>query len=241
MNLDDIKKKLIFLAGDIRREKCIGGFAWGKYEHFLDYDESMFSILYANEGYIGLHRNRGDLSNVGVPGFMKHAWIYTGGNYIVEAVSEGVLKRNHLHASHGTDYLLILEPIISREVQQEAAKKALYLSELNLPYDDHFKFNLEINDSLFADKDIAQENMKTFDIGMTCSEVSSVCYVGHRRELGIFRTKLGKREVVLPDAFISTHFKIRFASKYTTPEVAKSFDLGEEGCTMIEEYWKERK
>jgi hypothetical protein len=237
----NLRKKLIFLAGDIRREKCIGGFAWGKYKHLLDYDESMFSILYANEGYIGLHRNRGDLSNVGVPGFMKHAWIYTGGNYIVEAVSEGVLKRNHLWASHNTDYVIILEPLVSDETKQEAAKRASWLADLNLPYDDHFNFDLEIGDTLFADKEIAQANMKKFDLGFSCSEVSAVCYAGHRRELGIFRTKLGKRNVVLPDAFISTHFKIRFVSKYTTPEVAKSFDLGEEGCTMIEEYWKERK
>jgi hypothetical protein len=237
----NLRKKLIFLAGDIRRERCFGGFAWGKYKHLLDYEESMFSILYANEGFIGLHRNRGDLSNVGVPGFMKHAWIYTGGNYIVEAVSEGVLKRNHLWASHNTDYLLILEPLVPVEVRQEAARKALYLAELNLPYDDHFRFDFDIGDSLFADKKFAQENMKKFDLGFSCSEVASVCYVGHRRELGIFKTKLGKREVVLPDAFISTHCKVIFASKYATPEVAKSFGLEEEGCTMIEEYWKERK
>jgi hypothetical protein len=240
MNMDNIKKNLIFTAGDIRREKCLGGFAWGKYEHQLDYDESMLSILYANEGYIGLHRNRGDLSNLGVPGCMKHAWIYTGGNNIVEAVSEGVLKRNHLHASHNTDYVIILKPRVSNEIQQKAAKNALYLAELNLPYDDHFKFNLEVNDFLFADKQTAQNNMKTFDIGMTCSEVVSVCYVGHRRELGIYRTKLGKRDVVLPDAFLSTHFDVVWASTHMTLDNALKLGLHEEGCSLLGEYWRNK-
>jgi hypothetical protein len=236
--VDQIKKKLIFLAGDIRREKCLGGFAWGKYPHKLEYDESILSVLYADEGYIGLHRNIGDLSNKGYPGFTKHAWLYTGGNYIVEAVSEGVLKRNHMYASHDTDYLIILKPLTSIDVRKEAVKRALYLAYLKMPYDDHFKFDLDVEESLFADKEIALENMRKFDLGFSCSELVSFCYVANRRVLGIYRTKFGSRQVVLPDAFISTHFEIVFASKETTPETAKKLGLCEEGVEQLSDYWR---
>jgi hypothetical protein len=233
--LRDIYRKFIFLAGDVRREHCIGGFAVGSYEHLIDYEEALFSNLFGCEGYIGLHRNVGDLSNIALPGFMKHAWIYLGGHNIIESVSEGVINRNFLYPTM-SDYVVILKPNVPIDAMQIAVERAKMM--VGCPYDDKFKFDIEVVDELFKDKETALDNMKQFELGVSCSELVSLCYVGHRRALGLYRTKLGKREVILPDSFISTHFEIVWASKETKPEIAKELGLPEEGCKMIEEYWK---
>ncbi len=94
---------------------------------------------------------------------------------------------------------------------------------------------------LFQDKETALANMREYGLGVSCTEMVALCYVGHRRELGLYRTKLGKRQVILPDAYLSTHFEVVWASKYTTPDTALELGLHEEGCSMIREYWERRK
>jgi len=237
MNIKNIKRDLIFLAGDIRKEKCPLGFAWGKYPHLIDYDEAMQSLAFSSIGFIGLHRNIGDLSNIAINGFMKHAWLYTGDG-IVEAVSEGVLNRSSLHGIM-SDYAVILKPSVEYQVRKEAADRAFEM--VGCPYDVTFSFDLEIEEELFKDKTTAVSNMQNYGLGVSCSEMVALCYVGHRRELGMFRTDLGKRHVILPDAFMSTHFEVVWASKHTTPENADKLGLHEEGCTLLKEYWEKQK
>jgi len=236
MNIRDIKKKIIFVAGDIRREHCLLGFAWGEYKRFIDYDEMVIAIERSYPGYIGLHRNRGDLSNVAIKGFMKHAWLIDKKNttQIIEAVSEGVVCRSPYYPLH-TDYAVILKPLISERARYDAVDRAHLM--IGCPYDDTFTFDLEIESDLFQDKKTALINMRKYGLGVSCTEMVALCYVGHRRELGLYRTKMRGRDVIMPDAYLSTHFKIVWASKYTTPDRAKSFGLHEEGCVMLQEYW----
>jgi hypothetical protein len=234
-----MRKKLIFFAGDIRREHCPFGFAWGKYEHLIDYDEASIASWVGSMGYIGLHRNRGDFSNKAITGFMKHAWLFDGNHNIIEAVSEGVLDRHPFHALL-SDYVVILKPVVCEKAMMEAVKRGKWISELKLPYDDHFRFDLEIEESLFADKEIALANMRQYSLGVSCTELVALCYVGHRRELGLYRTKAGSRQVILPDAYLSTHFEVVWASKHTTPDNALMLGLHEEGCSMLREYWEQR-
>lgn len=229
---------MIFFAGDIRREHCPFGFAWGKYEHLIDYTEMEEACKLARFGYIGLHRNRGDLSNVAISGFMKHAWLWTEDQWeIVEAVSEGVVRRHAFHALN-TDYAVILKPSVSIDALYEALRRSRLM--VGCPYDDQFQFDLEIIDDLFRDKETALDNMRRYGLGVSCSEMVALCYVGHRRELGLYRTKAGSRQVILPDSFLSTHFKVVWASRETTPEVAQSLGLHEEGINMLTEYWRGR-
>ena len=240
MNIRDLKRKVIFVAGDIRREHCLGGFAWGKYDRLIDYDEMAMAVERSRPGYIGLHRNRGDLSNIAIGGFMKHAWLVGMKNTveIIEAVSEGVVCRYPYHALN-TDYAVILKPLVPENVRYEACKRAREM--IGCPYDDTFTFDLEVEDKLFRDKDTALANMRKYGLGVSCTEMVALCYVGHRRDLGLYRTKLGKRQVVLPDSFLSTHFEVVWASKYTTPDTAIELGLHEEGCSMLREYWERRR
>jgi hypothetical protein len=236
VNLRDLRKKLIFAAGDIRREHCPFGFAWGKYEHLIDYNEATIAGWMGKTGYIGLHRNRGDLSNMAISGFMKHAFLFDGmNNTIIEAVSEGVVCRHPFHALL-SDYAVILKPLVCEKVMIEAVERAK--SMVGCPYDDRFRFDLEIVDELFQDKETALANMRQYGLGVSCTELAALCYVGHRRELGLYRTKLGKREVILPDAYLSTHFEIVWASKHTTPENACLLGLHEEGIEQLRTYWE---
>lgn len=244
MSLRSIKRSAIFFAGNIRRERCLGGFAWGRFEHKIDYREALSALPYIEHGAVGLHRNCGDLSNKGIPGFMKHVWIHTPETMIVEAVSEGVLHRHPLHPLM-SDFVIILSPDgipgeVREEAKDEACHRALMQVELGLEYDENFKFDLEIEESLFADKVIALANMKKYKLGVTCSESVALDYVGHRRQLALYRTRLGKRLVILPDAYISTHWKIKWASKEATPENAAALGLHEEGCDILNDYWKGR-
>lgn len=235
-----IRKKLIFLAGDIRREYCPFGFAWGKYERLVDYDEMARAVERSYPGYIGLHRNRGDLSNVAIGGFMKHAWLVDIANTtrIVEAVSEGVVYRHPYHALD-TDYAVVLKPLVSEGIRYAAVLRAR--SMCGCEYDDTFTFDLEIEEELFRDKETAIANMRKYGLGVSCTEMVALCYIGHRRELGLYRTKMGKRQVILPDAFLSTHFEIVWASQHTTPDTAHMLGLHEEGCSMLREYWGKRR
>lgn len=240
MNIRDIRKKIIFLAGDIRRERSLGGFAWGYYERLIDYQEMDRAKEFSYPGYIGLHRNRGDLSNIAINGFMKHAWLIGKHNHteIIEAVSEGVVKRHPFHPLN-SDYAVILKPRVSAKVRYEAVERAERM--IGSPYDDQFKFDLEVEADLFQDKETAISNMRKFGLGISCTEMVALCYVGHRRELGLYRTKLGKRQVILPDAYLSTHFQVVWASQHTTVDNAHMLGLGEEGCAVLREFWEKRR
>lgn len=240
--LRELKKKAIFAAGDIRREHCLGGFAWGKYEHLIDFDEAAEGLQQAEYGYVGLHRNRGDLSNIAIPGFMKHAWIHTDStDRIIEAVSEGVPKRHAFHALL-SDYAIITKPLVPKAARTQAVKRVEWISELECPYDDKFSFDFEIiEEALFKDKTLAEMNMKKYCLGVSCTEAVALGYVGHRRELGLYRVKVGKRQAIMPDNFLTTRFKIVWASKHTTVDNAHKLGLPEEGCEMLKEYWAARK
>jgi hypothetical protein len=234
------RKRLIYFLGDVRRERCPGGFAWGHYEHLIDYDEALEGIKEARGGYIGLHRTEGELSNhILSTGFMTHAWLFMGEEQkIMEAVSEGVLKRHALHPMM-SDFAVILRPRVKSDALIEARERALPMEGCD--YDDNFRFDLEREEDIFRDKETALANMRKFGLGVSCTEFVALCYVGHRHELGLYRTRLGRRQVILPDAYLSTHFEVIWASRHTTPGAAHALGLHEEGCDAMEQYWRRQR
>src|SRR3990172_2102065 len=124
--IDATWRELVFLAGDIRSLSHWPFATWAKDEHLVRYEEILEALPLIRYGDVGLHRDRGYLSNLAIPGFMKHAWIHVqddqpkqtaeeklryflGGHEIVEAVSEGVLCRSPLYAMR-SDYVIIIGP-----------------------------------------------------------------------------------------------------------------------------------
>lgn len=236
--LTNIKREVIFGLGNIRREHCLGGFAWGKFEHLISIEEAKKMVARAKPGYIGLHRNRGDLSNTGIKGCFKHAWLHVEDDMIIEAVSEGVLHRDALYPLIESDYAVILKPAISKVARAEACRRGHTIE--GCLYDEGFEFEWTRPDKYFADKKTAEANMKKY-CKFSCTEAVGFCLAGNRRKLGLFRVEVMNKQVIMPDNYMKVTFEIVAMSKSLTPEIANELGLHEEGVTMIEEFIGRRK
>jgi hypothetical protein len=229
----NIKKELIFLAGDLHGTPRFPWFAFGERERLVSVEEALEAVSIAEPGDIWLHRNRGDFSNLGIPGCMKHAWISVDSSpvpKIVEAVSEGIRHRHPLYPLM-TDYAVLLTPNVSWEARTTACGRAAYL--VGQPYDWRFRFDLENEEQIFTDKTLALENMRSGHFGFSCSETVALCYVGCRRQLGLYRVRSMGRQVILPDNFLTTHFTVKWVSSSLSGDVAADMGLHEEGCDML--------
>jgi hypothetical protein len=201
-------------------------------------------------GDVGLHRDTGYLSNVAIPGFMKHAWIHTEDGItqplIVEAVSEGVLKRSALYPLY-SDYAVILAPrdeqAITEEQRKGACKKADQI--VGARYDHNFEFDIEDELKYYRgqNEDEARKHleagtalMQNYDYGFSCTEAVSYCWWHRREALEIFRSRSRGKSVILADSFLNRSWKIRWASQQVTVDAARVLGLGEEGLSLIEEY-----
>src|SRR3990172_4227008 len=95
--IDATWRELVFLAGDIRSLSHWPFVTWAKDEHLVRYEEILEALPLIRYGDVGLHRDRGYLSNLAIPGFMKHAWIHVQDSVespeSVEGLSEGVVRR----------------------------------------------------------------------------------------------------------------------------------------------------
>lgn len=258
-------RRLVFWAGDIRAIRHFPFITWDVHHHKVEYDEAMQALPKIHKGDIGLHRDGGYLSNLAIPGFLIHAWIHvndperngdiieTTNMQIVEAISDGVVKRHALHPIR-SDYTIILRPKDVTEMDIERAVKKAE-SIVGARYDADFKFDIEEEIKLFteemvikdmskndaeqdrAELDVIKNNMQAeWDGGFSCTETVSFAWWHKRRQLRLFRTKARGKEVILADDMINNGFEIVWMSDSVTYETAKKMNLGEEALEMIKEY-----
>lgn len=256
-------RRIVFFGGDIRRLGSFPWITWDVHEHEIGFDEAMEALYHIKAGDVGVHRDKGYLSNFAIPGFMKHAWVHItdpitiNGHYdttsvqIVEAISEGVMRRHALYPIR-SDYVIILRPKeASANDIIKAVKKANKI--VGCKYDADFKFDIEDELKRFKDTtgDVDQlikekeeftrtvTNIKAeWDGGFSCTETASFCWWHQRDKLRLFRIEARGKKVILADQFINGGFDIVWMSKSITPEIAKAFGLGEEGVLMISEFRK---
>ncbi len=69
-------RKIVFFVGDVHTVPAFPWVSWGIKKHQMNYDEVLVALPKIQYGDIGLHRDKGFLSNVAIPGFMKHSWIH---------------------------------------------------------------------------------------------------------------------------------------------------------------------
>jgi hypothetical protein len=243
----------VFKAGDIRRLRSLPWVTWDTHQHRITYDEIMRDALpLLKIGDIVLHRDEGFLSNLFIGGAMIHAGIYVGDGWVIEAVSEGVVKRHALHIIH-SDYAMILRPQIGDEdsvVRKQAAAVACAWAEkmIGLEYDPLFEFNASEERAL-----IKAGQMHSAKLKMCCTEIPYVCYydyltalnVGRRRNIGLLTRMLswvglnaGER-VVDADMYVTANFDLVWASRSLTPEWATSMGCPDNYIEKINRY-KER-
>ena len=88
-------------------------------------------------GGIFLTRTRGELTNVLIPGFWKHAALVIDSEYVIEAIGKGVTVKTLAAFLLSKDFVVYLEPkFTDKNGMESAAKKAL--AWLDLPYDYEF-------------------------------------------------------------------------------------------------------
>lgn len=245
-----IWRELVFFTGDIRRLRSFPWFTWSQDAYLITFEEILPALPLVKFGDIGLHRSSGFLSNFFIKGFMKHAWIHvqdgTERPEIVEAVSEGVMLRNSIHPIQ-SDYTIILTPTDSAGVTDEHRKGACLKAKSlkGVPYDPHFKFNIEEElkyllgnkvEEAKHDLEVGKEQIRSYSIAFSCTEVVAYSWWHLRENLGIKRKKSWGKHVILADSFLNDHWRIKWASASVTPEAARKLRLHPKGVKMIEEY-----
>lgn len=243
----ELWKKLVFFAGDIRRLNSFPWVTWAVHEHQIDYDEVLEVLPLIKYGDIGIHRDSGYLSNIAIPGFMKHGWMHVDDGMeqpgIVEAISEGVVMRSPIYPIF-SDYTIILSPInVTDEERKGACKKAKNI--IGEDYDVNFEFDIEEELRYYTGthKEDAKEDLyeiqkyrKKYDHAFSCTELVSYSWWHKREELRLYRKERKGKSVIIADDFLNGGWDVKWLSKSVTPGVANRYGLHEEGLSMIEEY-----
>ena len=247
---DGAWRNLIEFAGEVRTLRSFPWFTWAKHDHDVDFDEILPALSLIESGDIGLHRNRGHLSNLAIPGFMKHAWIHVRDGIedpaVVEALTTGVVKRSPIYPLH-SDYSMILSPRNLESVTDEHRSYACDRAHrvIGAKYDPYFTIDLPSEPRDYngchhqrprSDRQAARWLLKGHRRGFSCTEMVSYCWWHQRENLTIRHTTSRGLPVILPDSFLNRNWKISWMSRSTTVDQARAFGLHEEGLSLIEEY-----
>ena len=244
---NNLYRSFLNWGGDVKKLNAFPYVTWDTTTHKIDFDEILAALPLVEYGDIGLHREVGYLSNSVIPGFMKHGWIHVEDDpsspKIVEAVSEGVIYRNAIYPLF-SDYAMILSPKnVTEEERAGACKKAKSL--VGADYDVNFKFDIEKELHFYSGKDkvsassdlkVSSDNLKKYVPTFSCTEVVGYSWWHKREELGLFRTECNGKNVLKPDMFVNTDWKIKWMSSSITLDIAKKLGLHEEGLYLIEDY-----
>lgn len=245
----ELWRKSVFLVGKIRRLPVFPWVTWAVEDHSISYDEISEALPLIQFGDVGLHRYSGYLANLAISGFMIHAWVHTEQGMdgkIVEAVSEGVLHRSPFYGMYA-DYTIILRPKEVTELERKGAcKKAKQI--IGSAYDVNFKFDIGKELAYFrrrqgGNEELAKRHLEKgqpwiqkYHPAFTCTEVAAYSWWHRREALGIKRTKLRGKSVILGDTFLNPGWNIVWASKTVTADSAKALGLSGAGLDLIADY-----
>jgi hypothetical protein len=251
-----VARSLAFLAGDIRAENTFPWFSTSPRKHLVDVAEAFEAADAALYGDVGLHRDRQYLTNLTIPGALKHAWIHTNdmndpasefGGRALEATSEGV---NYVHAAAPfiTDYGMLLRPRGVTDAQRKGA--CIRAAEINgADYDTNFSFDIESELKYYETQqhqhlmdaarelNLEQKALQRWNNAFSCSEAVAYCWWHARETLGIFRNSWMGREVILPVDFVGFDFDIVWCSRSLTTDVAHKLKFNEQAMTKIQAYF----
>jgi hypothetical protein len=232
-----MKAAIVFWLGDIRRLNKFPWATWASKYHRLTYKQMREAALICRPGDVGLHRDEGFLSNVAIPGAFKHAWIVVENEDCVEAVSEGVIKRDCM-APLITDYAIILRPIGTNKAEvNRAVRRANGI--VGSSYDVNFNFNFEETDSNLKEKERSfTRNLDAgkFHAAFSCTETVGYSWYHCSDKLRLFRSHHAGREAIIADDFLKMNFGIVWVSPSVTMEWLKESGMHEEGRKKIEDF-----
>lgn len=231
-----LKAWLILTFGQFRRIKCMPWFkSYGYDQHNITLKDIRCGSAVARPGDVGLHMDDGFASNLVIPGAFKHAWVFVDGNDCVEAVAEGVLRRDDMVPLQ-SDYAVILRPIGTTKTDvDKAVARAKML--VGYEYDANFKFDIEeAESSMGLPKDRAMLNLKGFHPAFSCTETVGVSWWHCKDKLAIFRSVHAGREAIIADDFLRMGFGIVWMSPGVTELWAKEGGMHEDARKKIKDF-----
>jgi hypothetical protein len=243
-------RRIVFWVGDTRKISHFPWVTWDTKEHKIDLNEVDFAKTFLRNGDIILHRDSGFLSNIAIGGAMIHAGIYVDNMQVIEAISEGVTKRNAGHILH-SDWAIILRPNFESFLTREAAiNEAMDWANriVDFPYDVLFNFCSEVDQKLVIEhgKGAIKHGVK-----FCCTEIPHFCYFNYLKELNIHRRRNinfftwlislpglhpGKM-VVDADMYVKGNFDIVWCSKEFTAQWAEMMGCNKKYVDKIDKYW----
>jgi hypothetical protein len=217
-------------------------------------------------GDVVLHRDdRFGPCNWFIGGLMIHAGIYIGNNEIVEAISEGVVRRHVGHILE-SDYTMVVRPnnVFSQyaraHVIQDACVKARSIEgfEYDMLFDfcDAVEFDALQKIKFNFVQSSWREKAKQAGISFCCTEVPYFCYYPVCEILGLFRRRnvsaltkalgwigLPTGEAVIDaDMYVTAHgFDLIWCSSSATLGWATKMRASEAMLSKMTAYWAERR
>lgn len=241
---------IVFLMGDLRWlgwkkfPFCLG---WYSYESKIDLNEVLRdAIPMLKPGDVILHRDEGFISNVFIGGAMIHAGLYIGDGQVVEAISEGVVRRNAAHILH-SDRAIILRPNVVPDARVQAIEWANRI--VGFGYDFLFEFNG------MKERELIREHGKDarkLGVRFACTEVPYFCYLDFVRTMGISLRRnvtvltrlvslVGLRPgaaVVDADMYVNADMDIVWCSRKMTPEYCASMGCDDNYVKKVKSWWE---
>lgn len=180
---------------------------------------------------------------------------------LAEAISEGVVEHHPAHAR--ADMMIVLRP----KGTSHDIDKAVHMVKkvIGCDYDARFKFDIEkevsevntkrktglyvdratrlsierrLDEDLKELKETATNIKADFDVAFSCTEAVAFAYWHMRHALRLYRQAQGGRRVISADQFVNHGLSIVWTN--VTLEEGKRLGLHEEGCGLLEEYWKSK-
>lgn len=227
------KAWLVFNVGHIRRLDHLPYFTvYGYDDHKVSHRDAREASHVARPGDIGLHRDEGFVSNLAIPGGFKHAWLFVHGHDCVEAVSDGVIRRDCL-APLLSDYAIILRPIGTNKIEVDTTL-ARAESLVGCEYDANFNFPLDQFDEEY--KNYLSHLSSGFHKAFSCTELVAFSWYHAKSKVGIFRSEHAGRAAVIADDFLRMNFGIIWMSPSVTLEWADSVGMHPESRQRIKDY-----
>lgn len=254
--LQSASRSAAFLLGHLRTQPTVPWFSSSVRKPLISTEEAIDALSVARFGDVGLHRDTNYLSNLIIPGAMKHAWLHThdvedttGRNkgYIVDATSVGVCS-SHALTQFISDYAILLRPRgVTDKQRKGACLKAGNI--VGASYDITFNFDIEHELKFYKAEDeedkqeavdsllLSAESLKKYNYAFSCSEVVAYSWWHCRKELQISRRKWLGKDVILPIDFMHSGFEIVWCSESWTVDIARQQGLGEQALDMLVD-WK---
>jgi hypothetical protein len=168
-----------------------------------------FMKLNPNPGLIFLSRINGELTDLEIPGFWKHAFLYIGrksltsvnSHYVIEAIGKGVSYTDLISSITSKDYFIVLECIHPKSAEINKYVVEYASKEIGTTYDYYLSLK---QGTYYCSK------LVWFSYDYACKKLCIPSFFNPSSELGI--PTLSPSDI--PDMLLKTgHFKIFFDSR----------------------------